>query len=287
MHAINPNLVSKEVARDGVSVIGPKLQRISLWAIYEYRELLLALVLRQLTVRYKQTAVGLGWIVLQPLVMMIILTVIFGKFPGLAPAHVPYPLFILASYIPWQMFARVVGEGTGSLIAEQSLIARVYFPRVIVPLAVVMVGAFDLILLLVLFFVGYVIYVPELISLRLLALPIFFAILVLSVSGIILWTSALNVRFRDFGIIVPFALTVLFFLTPIIYGPEFWPKDLVYILSFNPMLLIVDGFRWALFGIEHSSLISEALSLSTTVLAFITGLYYFQKKADDFVDDLC
>lgn len=289
MPAINSNktLLHKNATQDYVSIIGPKLQRISITSIYEHREFLRAIIHRQLMVRYKQTAVGLGWIVLQPLVMMLILAAIFGKFPGLAPTHIPYPFFILASYIPWQMFARVVGEGTGSIIAEQSLIARVYFPRVIVPLAVVMVGVFDLMLLLAIFFVAYAIYVPELISIRLLMLPIFGLILVISVSGIILWTSALNVRYRDFGIVVPFMLNVLFFLTPIIYSSEFWPKNLVPVFSFNPMLIVVDGFRWCLFGIGDFKIISELSSLSTTVVFFITGLYYFQKKADDFVDDLC
>jgi len=150
----------------------------------------------------------------------------------------------------------------------------------------VVVGAFDFFILIVFFLIGYFIVLPEFISIRLLALPLFIMILLIAGSGIIFWTSALNVRYRDFTIIVPFFLSIVFFLTPIIYTSNFWPKEYVAILSFNPMLVIVDGFRWALFGTEFGPLLGKLTSLFSSIFIFITGLWFFGKSADDFVDNI-
>ena len=267
-------------------LIGLQQQKIDLLIIYQFRELLRALVMRQLTVRYKQTAVGLGWILFQPLIMMLILALVFKSLPGMSPQNIPYPLFILSAYMPWLIFARIVGEGTSSIVSEQGLISRVFFPRIIIPLSVVLVGAFDFLILIVFLLIGYLIFLPEFISIRLLTLPLFMMILLMAGSGVIFWTSALNVRYRDFSIIVPFILSILFFLTPIIYNSNFWPKEYVAILSFNPMLVVVDGFRWALFGTEFGPLLNKLASLSSTIFIFITGLWFFRNSADDFADNI-
>ncbi|HBK42810.1 MULTISPECIES: ABC transporter permease [unclassified Polynucleobacter] len=266
--------------------ISQHMQKIDMKDLLAHKELLRALVLRQLTVRYKQTSVGLGWMILQPLVMMVILATVFKAMPGLSPSGVPYSLFILSAYIPWLIFSRIIGEGTGCILSEQGLISRVFFPRIIIPLALVIIGACDFLILILFLLISYFLVTPEFISINLITLPIFILILLMGASGIVLWTSALNVRYRDFAIVVPFFLSILFFLSPIIYSSSFWPENLRNILSFNPMLVVIDGFRWALFGVNFGALNHELSSLLTIFVIFFSGLIFFKKCADDFADNL-
>lgn len=280
------NTIQLEDNKEFIIVINQKMQEVNIKSLITYYELLRALVVRQLTVRYKQTAVGLGWIIFQPLIMMLILGTVFKAMPGLAPSGIPYPLFILSAYAPWLIFARIIGEGTSCILSEQGLISKVYFPRIIIPLSLVIVGAFDFLILIIFLLISCFLMAPELISIRLFALPIFSVILLMGAAGIVLWTSALNVRYRDFAIIVPFFLSVLFFLSPIIYSSDFWPNNLKDILSFNPMLIVIDGFRWALFGINFGALTNELSSLVTILAIFVSGLIFFKKSSNDFADKI-
>lgn len=268
------------------ALIGRRQQAVSLRVLLDAREILSALVTRQLKLRYRQTAIGIAWIVVQPLIMITILSATFGRFPGFTVPGVPYALYVLSGYVPWQMFSRVVADGTGSLVAEQNVLAKVYFPRIIVPMAVVLVGMVDLAVLFSLFLVGYLVFTPDAASWRLLALPVLVVAQVVIALGVVLWTSALNVRYRDLGILVPFVLTALFFLSPIMYPTTVWPTALAPFFGINPMLHVVNGFRWALFGTAPWLSAANLLSVLSAATICISGFVVFQRRAEDFVDDL-
>lgn len=253
-----------------------------LWA---YRELFYILVWRDVKVRYKQTAVGVIWTVLQPLAMMALFTLVFGHLLDVPSEGVPYPLFIFAALVPWQVFAQALGTSAGSLVNNRDLIAKIYFPRLLVPAAPVVAAAIDLLLGLVVLaaFMAYYGVVP---SLAVLALPslVLFAVLVALAAGMIL--SALNVRYRDVQYAIPFLTQFLFFATPIVYTVEIFPQPWRTLLGLNPVAGVVEGFRWALFDPVGGFEPLIGVSVGVTALLLVAGLAYFRRAERTFADEV-
>ena len=251
-----------------------------LWA---YRELLGFLIWRDVKVRYKQTALGIAWAVLQPLVPMVLFTVIFGRVAKLPSDGVPYPLFTLAGLLPWQLFASALGGASGSVVGSSGLITKVYFPRLITPLAAVCAALVDFVvsLILLILLMTWYGWTPDA---RVALVPVFVLWAMLAAFGVALWTSSLNVRYRDVQYLMPFVTQVWLLASPVAYSLTLVsssPWRVVYAL--NPMVGVVQGFRWALLG---SAAPGEAMwpGIIVTLLITAGGLVYFRRTEDSFAD---
>ena len=251
-----------------------------LWA---YRELIYFLTWRDIKVRYKQTAIGVAWAVLQPLAMMVAFTLFLGRLARVPSDGIPYPLFACAGLLPWQLFSRTISESTSSLITDQRLITRVYFPRIIVPFAKTLAALLDFIiasgLLVVLMFVygvtpgGAVIW-----------LPAFVVLMLITALGVGFWLSALNVEYRDVMYTVPFLNQFWLFLTPVVYPSSLVPERWRVLYGLNPMAGVVEGFRWALLGAGEGPSLMLAASALVAVSLFIGGIFWFRHRELAFVD---
>ncbi|NWF70825.1 MAG: ABC transporter permease [Chloroflexi bacterium] len=251
--------------------------------VWTYRELLYFLVWRDVKVRYKQTALGAAWALLQPLAMMIVFSVFFGRLAGVPSDHVAYPLFTYAGLLPWGLFSGGVTRATASLVNSAPMIKKVYFPRITIPLAAVLIGLVDFGVALLLLAPLMLIYQVPL-TLNVLWLPLFTLVTLAAAAGVGLWAGALNVQFRDIGYIIPFAVQLWLFITPIAYPITLMSDEWRLIYSLNPMAGAIEGFRWALFA---SPSFSPALTLVSALVAFlllITGWIYFRRVERTFAD---
>ena len=249
-----------------------------------YHELLYFLVWRDLKVRYKQTAFGVAWAVLQPLLLMAILTLFLGRMSGIAPAGIPYPLFVLAGLVPWTLFAQSVASAGNSLVEGAALLSKVYFPRLIFPLAATGSHTVDfgigLVLLLIVSTISGFGPAPTW-----LALVPFAALALLAALAVGLWLAALNVQYRDFRYAIPFLIQLWFFATPIAYGAEAVPESLRGFLALNPMTGVVEGFRWALTaGVAGRPDVSVLVSALATLVILVGGLAFFRRVERTFAD---
>ena len=253
-----------------------------LWA---YRELAYFLAWREIKVRYKQTAIGVAWAVLQPLAMMAVFTVFFGKLGNLPSDGIPYPLFTFAALLPWQLFSRTITECTNSLVDDQRLITRVYFPRIIIPLATTISGIVDFaisagLLVALMFFYGVV---P---GIEIVWLPAFILLMLIAALGVGFWLSALNVEYRDVRHALPFVNQFWLFVTPVVYSSSLVPERWQVVYGLNPMVGVVEGFRWALLGVGKGPSPMLIVSAVITVALFVTGIIWFQRREQTFVDTL-
>jgi lipopolysaccharide transport system permease protein len=251
-----------------------------LWA---YRELIYFLTWRDIKVRYKQTAIGIAWAVLQPLAMITVFTLLFGKLAKLPSEGVPYPLFAYAALLPWQLFSRTISESTNSLVTDQRLITRVYFPRLIVPLATTLAAMADFIiaagLLVVLMFIYG--YSP---GVAVLWLPAFVLLMLMTSLGVGFWLSALNVEYRDVMYTLPFLNQFWFFVTPVVYSSSLVPEPWRVLYGLNPMAGVVQGFRWALLGVGEGPSPMLAVSTIIAISLFVSGIAWFHRREQTFVD---
>jgi lipopolysaccharide transport system permease protein len=254
----------------------------NLLELWRYRELLLALVLRDIKVRYKQTVLGLAWAVIQPVFLMIIFSVVFGRMSGMPSDGTPYPLFVYAGLVPWTFFSNAINSSGNSLVGNSSLITKVYFPRMIIPLASVVSGLLDfaisfaLLVLLIAYYGGGF-------SVSLFMLPVFIVLTVIMAAGIGLWMSALNVKYRDIRYALPFLIQIGIFLTPVIYPISMVPEKWRWILKFNPMTGIIEGYRSAIFGLPFDwPAIGIASLISLAVLFF--SVIIFHRMERNFAD---
>jgi len=258
----------------------PELRSGEVWA---HRELIYFLVWRDLKVRYKQTVLGIAWGVLQPLVTVIIFTVIFGRLAGLPSEGVPYPVFALAALLPWQLFAAAVTGSSNSLVGSASLITKVYFPRLLIPAAAVVSTLADFVvscLLLAALMVWYRIAPGT----GVLLLPLFILQALVLALGIGLWASALNVQYRDVQYVLPFFLQVLLLVSPIAYSASLVPEGPWRALyALNPLVGVIQGFRWALTGAAAPGA-SAWLSGLVTLALLVGGLFFFKRMEDRFAD---
>ncbi|HYR84154.1 MAG TPA: ABC transporter permease [Terriglobia bacterium] len=251
-----------------------------LWA---YRELIYFLTWRDIKVRYKQTALGIAWALLQPLAMMVVFTLFFGRLAGVSSQGVPYPVFALVALIPWQLFSRAITESTNSLVTDQRLITRVYFPRIIVPISTTLAAVVDFLvsgglLILLLAFYG----MP--LRLEMLWLPVFTVLLLVTALGAGFWLSALNVEYRDVMYTIPFLNQFWFFITPVVYSSNIVPERWRAVYGLNPLAGVVEGFRWALIGGGGKPGPMMFASTAVAIVLFTGGIIWFRSRERRFVD---
>jgi len=252
--------------------------------LWSYRELFLFLAWRDILVRYKQAVIGVAWSVLRPLLTMVIFTIVFGKLAKLPSDGVPYPILVVAAMLPWHFFASAVSEGSNSLVQNASIISKVYFPRVIVPLSAVVVSLVDFLIsfaLLLALMLWYQ-FTPDW---RILFLPAFLILAVAVSIGPILWLAALNVRYRDFRYVVPFLIQLGLFISPVGFSSSIIPEQWRLIYSLNPMVGVIDAFRWSVLGGQTPPYVpGMVLSIATTVLLLVSGIWYFRRTERSFAD---
>jgi lipopolysaccharide transport system permease protein len=261
----------------------PRWPELRLGEVWSYRELIFFLVWRDLKVRYKQTALGVAWAVLQPLVTVIIFTVIFGRLAGLPSEGVPYPAFALAALLPWQLFSAAVAGSSNSLIGSSNLLTKVYFPRLIIPLAAVVSTLADFAVSSVLL-AGLLVWYGIVPGAGIVLLPLLVAQALVLALAIGLWASALNVQYRDVQFALPFALQAMLFASPVAYSAALVPQGpwrTVY--GLNPLVGVIQGFRWALLGAEPPGPLAW-LSAVVTLALLIGGLFFFKRMEDSFAD---
>lgn len=252
--------------------------------VWRYRDLLFFLVLRDIRIRYSQTVLGFGWSVLQPLLQMVVFSIFFGALAGIGSGDVPYPAFSLAAVVPWTYFLNAVSTASVSLISNAQLVSKVYFPRILIPLAPIGAGLVDLAIALGLLFLvvlgfGVVPPFPEL-----LLLPVPIVLLVLAATGISIWLAALGAQYRDVRFVTPFFLQTLLFVTPVIYVVSEVPERLRPLYSLNPLVGVVSGFRAAVLGQGTMPWDVAATSFTVSVVLLVLGLRYFRRVERAFAD---
>ena len=248
-----------------------------------YHELLYFLMWRTVKVRYRQTLLGAGWVIAQPLLTVLVFSVVLGRLAKLPSDGLPYPVFALAGLIPWAYFANALGNATNSLVDNERLLTRVYFPRILLPLALVVAGLLDLMIALVVLLVVAAAF-GLLPGAQALALPGFILLAVASALGPGLWLAAWNVQYRDVRQVVPFITQVLLFVTPVVYASSLVPARWRLVYSFNPMASVVDGFRWALLGGTPVPGLCLAVSAAVALAVLLSGLWYFRRVERRFAD---
>lgn len=251
--------------------------------LWNYRELIYFLTWRDIKVRYKQTFLGVVWAILQPLLAMAIFSLIFGKFAELPSDGVPYPIFTYAALLPWQLFSYALNQSSMSLISDQNLIKKVYFPRLVIPISSIVAGLIDFSVAFVILVLLMVFYRIELTS-RILILPLVVTYVVIAALSIGLWLSALNVKYRDVRYALPFLTQAWLFATPIAYSTSLIPEKWKLYYSLNPMTGVVELFRWALLGKDVSISGVVLVSGIVIVLLFSGGLIYFKNMEERFAD---
>jgi lipopolysaccharide transport system permease protein len=256
-------------------------------AVWRYRELLYFLIWRDIKVRYKQTALGVTWVLLQPLVSTLVFSGLFGVLLQVPSGDIPYPLFVLSGLIVWQYFSGSLNRTANSVVDNSSLVTKIYFPRLIIPIAAALSGLVDFFITGGILFALFIVYkIPLLPSIGL--LPIFLLLTIVIALGFGLWFSALNVRYRDIKHLMPFLIQIWMYLTPVIYSAALIPEPFRWLLSLNPVTAAVVGFRWALFGNQVQEIsISTPLLIISIVIAFVvffSGLVYFRKTERFFAD---
>lgn len=260
---------------------------LQLGALWEYRELLYFLVWRDVKVRYKQTLLGVMWIVLQPVVSMVVFTVLFGGLLDVPSGDVPYPVFVYAGLLSWNYFAGSLTRSSASVVSSAHLISKVYFPRLVIPISGVLSGLVD-------FFVAFLILVVLMAFFRVVPtsaviyLPVFLLMAIATSLGFGLWLSALNVRYRDVGYLTPFLVQIWMYLTPVIYPVTIIPQRFQWILAVNPMSGVVGGFRWALLGSYVQNTDTPGgpffVSVAITCIVLVGGLLFFRSTERTFAD---
>jgi lipopolysaccharide transport system permease protein len=255
----------------------------SIVELWSYRELLFTLISRELKVRYKQTALGAAWVMLQPLLTMIVFTVFFSHLVHIPIGGVPYSVFILAALVPWNYFATTVGRLSNGLLEHQALITRTYFPRLIIPLSSLIAGLVDLALaavVLALFLVFFRIPPQPTIW----AAPLFLAFGVLTAFSVGIWLAALNVEYRDVQQIIPFLIQTWFFATPVFYPAALVRPSLRFIYGLNPMVGVVEGFRWSVIDSTSPPGPETFIALAGVIVLLVGGLFFFQHAQRNFAD---
>jgi lipopolysaccharide transport system permease protein len=252
--------------------------------LWRYRELFYFLAWRDILVRYKQTAIGIAWALLRPLLTMVVFTVVFGAIAKLPSNGVPYPILVFAGLLPWQFFSNALSECSNSLIGNANLLSKVYFPRLIIPTSSVIVSFVDFLIsgMILLGLMAWYNFVP---TWRIMALPVFTLMAFLASMGAGLWLAALNVQYRDFRFVVPFLVQFGLYLSPVGFSSSVIPEQWRLLYSLNPMVGVIDGFRWSITG--QSSVLSgwtTLLSMAVVLALFGSGIWYFRKMERTFAD---
>jgi lipopolysaccharide transport system permease protein len=252
--------------------------------LWEYRELLYFLIWRDIKVRYKQTALGATWAIIQPFFTMVVFSIFFGHLAKVPSDGIPYPLFSFAALVPWTFFANGLSQSSNSLVGSGTLITKVYFPRLIIPLASVFSGIVDFVLAFVVLLGMMVYYGLMPTTMNVLWLPLFLLLALTTSLGVGLWLSALNVEYRDVRYIVPFITQFWMLATPIGYPSSLLQQPWRTLYGLNPMVGVAEGFRWALLGTNTAPGPIIAVSSAAAVLILVTGAFYFRRMEKTFAD---
>jgi lipopolysaccharide transport system permease protein len=252
--------------------------------LWQYRELLYFLIWREVKVRYKQTLIGASWAIIQPLMTMVILTIIFGKFAKMPSDGLPYPVFAYAALLPWGLFSQALTRSGGSLVSNASLVTKVYFPRLIIPMAAALVPTVDFVVSFVIL-VGMMLWygiTPTWIGI--IALPFLLLLTILTALAVSLWLSPLNVRYRDVGHTLPFISQFWMYASPVVYSVSLVPEKWQFLYKLNPMVGVIEGFRWVLLGKGSPDLLAIITSTVIVLVVTMTGIIFFQKMEITFAD---
>jgi lipopolysaccharide transport system permease protein len=257
---------------------------LNLRQLWFYRELLYFFIWRDLKVRYKQTLLGAAWAILQPVMTMVIFSIIFGKLANIKPPEgIPYPVFSYAALLPWQLFSGALANASSSLVNNQSMVTKVYFPRILLPMASTMSGLVDFGIAFIVL-LGLMIYYHITPTWAVLFLPLFTLLALASALAVGLWLSAFNVKYRDFKYVIPFLLQFWMYATPIAYPSTLIPEKWRLIFGLNPMAGVVGGFRWALLGMNAEVAPLLIIAVIIVVILLLSGLIYFQRMEQTFAD---
>jgi lipopolysaccharide transport system permease protein len=251
--------------------------------LWGYRELLYFFVWREVKVRYKQTALGVAWAILQPVLTMVVLSIFFGRLAGMPSDGFPYPVYTFCALLPWQLFAYALTESSNSVVANQRLVTKVYFPRLVMPLASVCVGVVDfgLALIVLLGLMAWYGLVP---AAAVWTVPLWVGLAVLTALAVGLWLSALNVRYRDIRYTLPFLTQLWLAATPVAYPTSIVPEAWRPLYALNPMVGVVDGFRWSLLGGESLPGVTVGVSTLVVAVLLVGGVLYFRRMERTFAD---
>ncbi len=273
------------VPRTPLFVVTPSRGWISLQlgSLWEYRELLYFLVWRDVKVRYKQTVLGVLWAVLQPFMTMVVFSIFFGRLGQMPSDGLPYPIFTYTALLPWQLFAGSLAASGNSLVVNQELVTKVYFPRLVIPLSAVFVGLVDFSVSFVIL-LGLMMYYAITPTVAVVCVPLFVLLALAAALAVGVWLAALNVQYRDVQYTIPFLTQFWLFLTPIAYPSSLVPEQWRMLYSVNPMVGVVDGFRWALLGQTTPPDTSIGVSLLVTSILLLGGLVYFRRMERSFAD---
>jgi lipopolysaccharide transport system permease protein len=263
------------------------LATLNLKDLWDYRELIYFLTWRDLKVRYKQTVLGFSWVILQPVINMVVFTVLFGQLLKVPTDGIPYPIFSFAALLPWLYFAGSLTRSSTTLVGSANLISKVFFPRMAIPIAGVLSGIVDFVVSLIVL-VGMMLFYKIIPTWNLLMLPIFLFLAMLTALGFGFWLSALNARFRDINHLVPFIIEIWKYATPVIYGATLIPERFRFLLGLNPMTGVVEGFRWAILGSKYVENFDPGplfiVSITITLVILISGVIFFRNTERTFAD---
>lgn len=251
--------------------------------LWRYRELLYFLAWRDILVRYKQTVIGVAWAVIRPMLTMLVLTFIFGKLAKMDSGGVPYPILVFCGMLPWQFFANAFTESGNSLVSNAGMISKVYFPRLVVPISSVITSFVDFLISAVLMalMMVYYGYAP---GISILVLPVFIILAFATAFGAGLWVSALMVRYRDFRFILPFVVQFGLYISPVGFSSNVVPQEWRWLYSLNPMVGVIDGFRWAILGEQNLYWPGFGISAAGVALVIVSGIWYFRRTERTFAD---
>jgi lipopolysaccharide transport system permease protein len=260
------------------------LFQLDLREIWNYRELLYFFVWRDIKIRYKQTAIGAVWAIIQPISTMVVFSVIFGKFVKVPSDNLPYPVFAFTALLPWTLFAQALNRSGVSLVGDANLIRKVYFPRLMIPVAATLVPIIDFLLSFVVLISLMVWYGITPTWYALVALPFLLVLILITVLGITLWLAPLHVRYRDVGYTIPFISQFWMYASPVIYPVSLVPKEWQLLYSLNPMVGVIECFRWVLLGKESPNFMVMTVSTAVVLLLFLSGTIFFKKMERTFAD---
>jgi len=285
------NITSTAQSQEEVIILKPThgWSALNLGDLWHYRELIYFLIWRDIKVRYKQTALGAAWAIIQPFFTMVVFTIFFGKLAKVPSDNVPYPIFSYTALLPWGLFAKSLSDAGRSMVANRSMITKVYFPRLVIPIASVLSGLVDFAIAFIVL-IGMMIYYSFTgqfqfeFSWALLTLPFFLLLALITALGVGLWLSALNVIYRDINYILPFLTQFWLFITPIAYPSSMIPEKWQMVYALNPMAGVVEGFRWALLGVDTAPGLMLAVSTTIAMLLLVSGLFYFRRMERTFAD---
>ncbi len=266
-----------------IEVIAGKTEKHYWLDLWKYRELFLFLSWRDILVRYKQTVIGLAWSIIRPLLTLIIFTLVFGKLAKLPSEGIPYTIMVFAGLLPWSFFSNSFSESANSLISNSNLISKIYFPRIIIPISSTIVCLIDFSINLIILF-SLMIFYNFFPGYKLLFLPLYLFLIFFLSTGIGLFIASLNVKFRDFRYIVPFIIQIGLYISPVGYSSIIIPEKFRVLFSMNPMVGIIDGFRWSITGKTKIYLPSLYISIIFSILVLLFGIYYFRKTEKSFAD---